>query len=186
MLNISVNPTTGLAKLSLATAIKAGGGVPVTVTFTSNPGTNPVIELALGPQSSTPAVKAYLAEFEAQSSTVYTGTLDANDTRLITYMAGKSATTLDCEVVVTVGTAERQVFPNFPVTVQPPMISGPESSEGGPNYLTEAQSDARYLAIDGASGAARISADGLEIKDTATNAWRLVTFVNGELSFTEL
>lgn len=34
------------------------------------------------------------------------------------------------------------------------------------------------------SGTVRISADGLEIKDTVTNSWRLVEFVNGELSFT--
>lgn len=186
MLNITVNLATGVAKASPTPAIKAGGGVPVTITFSANPGTDPVIELALGPQSSTPAVKAYLAEFEAQSSTVYTGVLDANDSRIIAHMAGKSAQTMDCEVIVTVGSAERQVFPNFPVTVQPPLVAGPESSEGGPVYLTEAQSDARYLAIGGASGAARISADGLEILDTATNTWRLVAFVNGELTFTEL
>lgn len=35
-------------------------------------------------------------------------------------------------------------------------------------------------------GAVRISAAGLEIKDTATNTWRLVTFNAGELTFTTL
>ena len=145
MLNISINLETGIAKLAQASAIKAGGGVPVRITFSSNPGTDPVIELALSPQSSSPSVLAYLDTFDAQSSTVYTGTLEANDSRLIAHLTGKSAQTLDVEVVVTVGEAERQIFPNFPVTVQPPTIAGPESSEGGPVYLNETQSDARYL-----------------------------------------
>ena len=171
MLNISINLETGIAKLAQASAIKAGGGVPVRITFSSNPGTDPVIELALSPQSSSPSVLAYLDTFDAQSSTVYTGTLEANDSRLIAHLTGKSAQTLDVEVVVTVGEAERQPFPNFQVTVQPPIITGPESTEGGGVYL---------------SGAMRISTSGLEIKDTATNVWRLVTFVNGEISYTEL
>jgi hypothetical protein len=36
------------------------------------------------------------------------------------------------------------------------------------------------------SGALRISAAGLEILDTGTNTWRLITFVNGELTFTQV
>ena len=176
MLNISINLETGAAKLAQTTAIKAGGGVPVTVTFSSNPGSSPSIELAFSAQSSSPAVLAYLNVFDSQSETVYTGTLDANDSRLIAALAGKGVQTLDAEVVVTVGDAERQVFPNFPVTVQPPIIAGPSSSEGGPVYLEQGVS----------SGAARISAQGLEIKDAVTNVWRRVTFVNGELSYTEL
>jgi hypothetical protein len=171
MLNISINLETGLAKLAVSSPIKAGGAVPVRVTFSANPGSSPTIELALSAQSSSPSVLAYLDTFDAQSSTVYTGTLDANDTRLIAAIAGKSTLTLDAEVVLTVGEAERQVFPNFSVTVQPPIITGPESTQGGGVYL---------------SGAMRISTSGLEIKDTETNVWRLITFVNGELSYTEL
>jgi len=186
MLNISINLETGVAKLSQATAIKAGGGVPVVVTFSANPGTTPVVELALSAQSSTPAVLAYLGAFASQSQTVYTGILDANDTRLVAALVGKQAQTLDCEIVVTAAGAERQPFPNFPVTVQPPIITGPAASEGGPIYLTEAQSDARYPLIGEASGAVRISTGGLEVKDTVTDVWRLITFVNGELTFTEL
>ncbi len=176
MLNISINLETGVAKLAQSTAIKAGGGVPVVVTFSSNPGSNPVIELGLGPQSSSPTVLAYLDMFAGQSQTVYTGTLDANDTRLIAHLAGKQAQVLDAEVVLTVGDAERMPFPNFPITVQPPIITVPATTEGGPVYLTQGM----------ASGSVRISAQGLEIKDSVTNVWRRITFVNGEFSSTEL
>ena len=185
MLNISINLETGAAKLAQTTAIKAGGGVPVTVTFSSNPGASPTIELALSAQSSTPAVAAYLGDFASQSQTVYTGTLDANDSRLIGLLSGKQTATFDCEVALTVAGA-RQLFPNFPATVQPPIMSGPSTSEGGPVYLNETQSDARYLHAGAAFGAVRVSALGLEIKDTATNVWRRVTFNNGELTYTEL
>lgn len=144
MLNISVNLTTGRATAVQAPVVKAGGDVPVVISFSANPGDNPVIELALSPQSSSPDVKAYLDVFVAQNSTTYTGTLDANDTRLIALLAGKQAQTLDCEIVVTTD-AGRKPFPNFAVTVQPPVITGPESSEGGPVYLVQATADARYL-----------------------------------------
>jgi len=145
MLDILVNTETGVAKPSLTAVIKAGGGVPVRLTFTSSPGDSPAIELALSPQSSSPAVKAYLSAFDAQSETVYTGVLDANDTRLIALLAGKATQTLDCEIVVTAGDAERQPYPNFPVVVQAPIITGPASSEGGPVYVTTASGDTRYL-----------------------------------------
>ncbi len=186
MLNISINLETGLAKPSQSAVIKAGGMVPVTITFTSNPGASPVIELALSPQSSSPTVLAYLDEFDAESQTVYTGQLDANDTRLIAHLAGKEAQVLGCEAVVTTVADGRRPFPNFPITCQQPTIVGPAASEGGPVYLTTAQGDARYPIIGEASGTVRISADGLEIKDTATNVWRRVTFINGEIRYTEL
>jgi hypothetical protein len=138
MININVNLATGTAALAQTTAIKAGGGVPVRITFSVSPGTNPLIELALSPQSSEPTVLAFLDEFSAQNSTVYTGTLDANDTRLIAHLEGKQAQTLNGELVVTPSGGTRRPFPNFPITVQAPVITGPESSEGGPVYLTDA------------------------------------------------
>ena len=176
MLNISINLETGVAKLAQTMAIKAGGGVPVTVTFSSNPGTSPSIELALSAQSSSPVVIAYLNTFASQSETVYTGTLDANDTRLLELLSGKGTQTLDCEIALTVGSAERQIFPNFPVTVQPPIIAGPSSSENGPIYLEQGV----------ASGFVRISSAGLEIQDSTTNVWRRISFADGSLTFTEL
>jgi len=145
MLNISVNLETGQARLAQTTAIKAGGDVPVRVTFSANPGDNPVIELALSPQSSEREVLAYLDVFEAENSTTYLGTLDANDTRLIDHLVEKATAqvSLDAEVVV-FADGSRRPFPNFSVTVQSPTITGPETSEGGPVYLTQTQSDARY------------------------------------------
>jgi len=176
MLSIAINLETGLAKPAQTAAIKAGGSVPVMITFSANPGTTPAIELALSPQSSTPTVLAYLNTFAAQSQTVYTGFLDANDTRLIAHLVGKSTATLDCEVVFTPSGGVRRPFPNFPITTQPPIITGPATSQGGPIYLP----------IGSASGAVRITGAGLEIRDTSTNAWRRLTFVDGELVFTQL
>lgn len=145
MLNISVDLQAGLAKLAQATTVKAGGGIPVVVTFSNNPGLNPAIELSLGPQSSAQTVVAYLDVFATESQTVYTGTLDGTDNRLIGLLAGKQALTLSCEITYTVTGALPRRFPNFNVTVQPPMVTGPETSEGGPVYLTTGTGDARYL-----------------------------------------
>lgn len=165
MLNISVNLETGLAKPSQAATIKAGGSVPVTILFSSNPGSNTVIELALSPQSSSPEVVAYHDEFVAQNQTTWTGTLDANDTRLIELLTGKQSQNLSCEVVVTSDSIERRPFPNFAIAVQSPTIVGPETSEGGPVYLVQSTADARYLRasqalaeIDAAGPASRAAA----------------------------
>lgn len=54
------------------------------------------------------------------------------------------------------------------------------------SYLNAEQSDARYLQRGSEFGAARISAAGLEIKDSVTNVWRRLSFVDGELTFTQL
>ncbi len=185
MLNISINLETGVASLSQTTAMKAGFGVPARITFSANPGASPTIELALSAQSSSPSVLAFLDEWEAQSSTVYTGTLDANDTRLITHLVGKQQQQLDCEIVLTVG-GDRRGFPNFAITTQPPIITGPETSEGGPVYLTETLGDARYPGLGTIYGHLRITANGLEIRDTVTNVWRRITFADGQLTFTQL
>ncbi|MEO8204879.1 MAG: hypothetical protein ABI615_01770 [Chthoniobacterales bacterium] len=149
MLNITINLATGQAKPTQTAVIKAGGGLPLTITFSESPGANPVIELAFSPQSSSPSIVAYLDEFDAQNETVYTGVLDANDTRLIGLLTGKDAQTLNCEIVVTTTAGGRIPFPNFPVTAQQPLLTGPASSEGGPVYLTEALGDLRYQTLAG-------------------------------------
>lgn len=153
MININVNLATGTAALAQTTAIKAGGSVPVRITFSVPPGSNPLIELAISPQSSAPTVLAYLDEFSAQNSTVYTGTLDANDTRLIEHLQGKQQVTLNGELVVTVDGAPRRPFPNLPLTVQAPVITGPASSEGGPVYLTDAMLASKAEAESGTNNA---------------------------------
>lgn len=147
MLNISVNLETGVARLAQTTSIKAGGGVPVRVTFSSNPGDSPAIELALAPESSAASVLAYLDDFEAENTTTFLGTLDANDTRLIEHLTGKDQQTLALELVVATAGSPRRPFPNVALTVQAPKIVGPQSTEGGPVYLTQSQSDARYLQV---------------------------------------
>ena len=133
MISITLDLDAGTAKLTAPTTIKAGGGVPVTITLNRNPGGAISFQLALGPQSSTQAVLAYLDEFAAESETIHKGVLNTNDVRLIAHMVGKQTATLDCECAWTLG-GERQIAPNLPVTVQPPMVAGPESSEGGPVY----------------------------------------------------
>jgi hypothetical protein len=176
MLNIFVNLETGVATLSQTTAIKAGGGVPCIITFSQSPGTDPAIELALSAQSSSPIILAYANAFTAQNETVYSGTLDANDSRLLSALASTASQTLNCEIILTAAGEERQIFPNFPVTVQKSVISGDPSTEGGPTFLAQGV----------ASGAARITSGGLEIYDTSTHVWRLVTFVAGTITYTEV
>ena len=174
MLNIFVNLETGVATLSQTTAIKAGGGVPVVISFSQSPGTDPSIEIALSAQSSSPTILAYLNSFSSENETTYKGTLDANDSRLLAALDTVATQTLNCEIVVTASSSERQIFPNFAVTVQKSVISGSPSSEGGPVFLVQGT----------ASGAARITSAGLEIYDTTTHVWRLVTFVAGAITYT--
>jgi len=144
MLNITINLEAGIARLATASPIKAGGAVPVRLVFDTNPGA--VLEaasLALSAQSSTPAVLAYLDVFEKQSALLYTGSLNSNDVRLLAHLAGKQAQTLDCELSLDFAGSDRQVLPNFAVTVQQPIVTGPEASEGGPVWVTESPEDGK-------------------------------------------
>ncbi len=143
MLNIEANLETGTAKLTQAIPIKAGRAVPVTLTFSSNPGDNPGIELAFSPQSSSPTVVAYLGTFDRQNETTFTGMLNASDTRLATALAGKEQQVFNCELTLT--NSDSVPFPNFQVTIQRPILSGPGTTEGGPIYVTQTSGDARYL-----------------------------------------
>ncbi|SRR5581483_7429326 len=141
MLNITLELSTGLAKLTSTTAIKAGAQVPVTIITqqsgaNQSPGENPYFQLALGTQGSSPAVKAYLDDFTAENDYTFTGVLDCSDTRLIDYMNGKGVVSMDFELDWTVDD-ELQIAANFAVSVQPRIISGPTTSEGGPTYLTQ-------------------------------------------------
>lgn len=138
MLNIQINMAAGSAKLATATPIKAGGSWPVKLVFDSNPGELTTAALALSPQSSTPEVLAYLDVWEKQNATTYTGTLNTNDVRLLAALAGKQAQVVDCELRFSFDGGAVRVFPNFSVTVQPPVVTGPEASEGGPVWVDEA------------------------------------------------
>lgn len=135
MLDLAVNLNEGTATLARSTAVKAGGTIPVRITFSTSPGAAPGIELAFSPASGTPEVLAYLDEWHAQNSRVWLGALNTNDSRLITHLAGLTAATatVSVELVVTVDSAPRP-FPNFPVTVQKPVITGPVGAATGPVY----------------------------------------------------
>jgi len=134
MIQVSIDFANLIAQAVKAPVIKAIGVVPVSIVFASDPGTVQTLELALSAQSSSPEVVAYLNTFSKQNATTYTGFLNAGDTRLVALMAGKQTTTCDCEIAITVA-GEREVCPNFPVIVQSPIITGPESTEGGPVYV---------------------------------------------------
>lgn len=138
MIAIQLNLDTGIATLPQATIIKAGGAVPVQITLNRDPAGDCAFQLSLGPQSSVPTVLAYLDVLEAQNATVFLGRLDANDARLMAYLAGKQTAPLNCELAWTLD-GERQIAPNTTVTVQPPQVVGPQSSEGGPVWPTPEQ-----------------------------------------------
>ena len=145
MITINIDISTGIAKPTQSAVIKAGAQVPVRILFSASPGTVTDLQLAFSAQSSSPAVLAFLDVFDAQNATTFTGTLDANDTRLLAAIAGKQNLPLDCELAWTAD-GKALAAPNFTVTAQPRVIAGPASSEGGPVWLNETQSDGRYEA----------------------------------------
>ena len=146
-MNISITLGDPSAKASGIGTIKAGGGVPITATFDTTPGVGAALELTLTTASSSPMVLAYLGSFAEQDSTTYTGVLDASDTRLMTAIAGSGGFTVNAELRWTVGAAEPVICPNFTLSVQPPALSGPETSDGGPVYFTQAQAQTMFNAI---------------------------------------
>lgn len=151
MIRITINPETGTARAATGVVMKAAGGVPVVLEFATDPGAVAQIEMALSTDSSAPQVLAYLGSFEKQNQKTYTGTLDASDVRLQTTLAEKQMSTVDCELVVTVTGKAPRVYPNFAISVQKPAISGPQTTEGGPTYPTEAPKDGKsYVRRDGA------------------------------------
>ena len=162
MLNLTLDLDTGLAKLAAATTIKAGAQVPVTITTMrgatpTSPGAAPAFELGLGTDATPPVLKAYLATFAAENAHTFTGTLDANDTRLVAFMAGKGTVNFGCEIAWTVA-GELQAAPSFTVPVQPRIIPSNPTSEGGPDYYTEAEVDALLAAgVPGTDSIARAS-----------------------------
>jgi hypothetical protein len=145
MIIINFDLTSGVAKFAQSTVIKQGAQVPVQVVFSTAPGVINSIKLALGDDSDAPSVLAYTDTFTAENDTTYTATLDASDTRLATFMTGKGSAAVDLELGVTLD-GEYQVAPNLSVTVQPRIISGPTTSDGGPSYYTETEAAALLAA----------------------------------------
>ncbi len=148
MIHLTYDPVTGVAKLVLAAIIKLGADVPVRVTFTGAPGTVGALQLALGSPDADSDVLAYTEDFTSESDRVWTALLDASDTRLATFMTDKTATAVNAELVAVID-GIRRVTPNLTVTVQPPIVVGPETSEGGPHYNGGADYDSDDLSSTG-------------------------------------
>lgn len=140
MLTITLDLDTGAAKLAQSATVKVTAQVPVKILtvrggVAESPGALPAFALTLGTDAAPPAVVAYCDTFSTENETTFTGTLNCNDSRLVSYMATKGQTALVADLAWTVD-GETQVAPNFAVTVQPRLASGPEAEEGGPVYLT--------------------------------------------------
>lgn len=148
MITLEFDVATGVAKLAQTATIKVGADVPVKLTFSAAPGTVGDIQLALGSDTPAPTTLAFTDDFASENSTTYTALLDASDTRLATHLSGKGPTTVNVELVCVLD-GVRRVAPNVQVTVQPRVISGPESSAGGPAYLTETQTTALLAPPEG-------------------------------------
>ncbi len=159
MINTTYDLSTDAVKLVTPAVIKLGADVPVRVTFSEAPGELSSLQLALGTDASSPTVLAFTEDFSEEGDNVWTALLDASDTRLATFMTSKGPTAVQAELVAVID-GVRRVSPNFQVTVQPAIITGPETSDEGPTYLTEAQSDARYLSEDQDGGLHKF---GLEV-----------------------
>jgi len=146
MISLTYDITTGLVKVAAPALIKLGADVPVRLTFSADPGDVSSLQLALGTDAADPDTLAFTETFtsEDETDTIWTAVLDASDSRLSDFMSGKGPTLVNLEIVAVLD-GERNVAPNVGVTVQPAIISGAPTSEGGPTYLTDAQTAAAYV-----------------------------------------
>jgi hypothetical protein len=147
MITLTYDLTLDTIKLSAPAIIKLGADVPVRLTFSAAPGEIGAgdLQLALGTDATPPAVLAFTEDFTSENATTWTALLDCTDERLAAFMSGKGPATVKVEVVAVIDGA-RRASPSIDATVQPAIISGPETSEGGPAYYTEAQTDAAIAA----------------------------------------
>lgn len=151
MLRITLDLSTGTAKLAASTTIVSGAAVPVRIEcvragLPASPGADPGFLLGFGPDTAAQSVKAYLDAFAAENETVWTGTLNANDVRLNAFMTGRQSATLKAELRWTDAEAGPQAA-RFTLTCEPGMINGPEESEGGPVYVTAPMLEARLAPV---------------------------------------
>jgi len=161
MITILFNLETGTAKLAATTAIVLGADVPVRVIFSAAPGSVDALQLALGTDAAPPAVLAYTEDFSEVNATTFDGLLDSSDSRLLAFMAAKGPTPVNVEVVPTLDGVRRPA-PHFQLTVQPRIITGPETSDGGPAYYTEGEVDTLVAqrALKTVAAKYRIKSDG--------------------------
>ncbi len=171
MISLTFDLAADTAKLAQNTTIKLGADVPVTVTFTTAPGSVAAIEFALGTDTTSPATLAYTDAFTQVNSTTWMAILDASDTRLVTYLSGLGNTNVSGELVCVID-GRRRVAPNVQITIQPRIISGPTTTDGGPSYYTEDQSDARFVQSGNDTSQHKYGAIPLSAGDDS----RLITF----------
>lgn len=177
MIALNYDLTTGIAKLAQPAVIKLGADVPVKLTFSAAPGDVTSVQFALGTDAAAPAVLAFTEDFEDESETVFLALLDANDARLIAHLAGSALKVVKAELITVIDGA-REVTPNLDVTVQQALVAGPEETEGGPTYYTEAEVDALLLGYAPRTVAAkyRIKTDGaFQLWNADQTKWHTLT-----------
>lgn len=153
MIAIEFNLTTKTARMP-ATTIVRGADVPVRIVFSAAPGEIGAgdLQLALGTDATAPEVLAFTDDFSEENETTWTALLDASDERLAEFLSGKGPTQVNVELTAVID-GERIVAPHLALTVQPAIIDGPETSEGGPTYYTQAQVDALLAGLGGGASA---------------------------------
>lgn len=157
MIDLTFDPVTGVAKLVAPAIVKRTADVPVRVTFAPAPGEVSGLQLALITADADASVLAYTEDFASEGARVWTATLDANDTRLATFLTGKASAPVNVELIAIIDGA-RVIAPNLGITAQSTGVTGPETTEGGPRYYTQEEVDDLLAALGG--GAATWGAIG--------------------------
>lgn len=145
MIIINFDIVAGTAKLSATTTIVQGADVPVQVVFSAAPGTTGAIAVALGTDAAPPVILAYTNAFESENPTTWNALLDSSDSRLATFMTGKGPSAVNMQVSAVIDGVQL-IAPNVSITVQPPIVTGDPTSDGGPTYFTQAQTTAAIAA----------------------------------------
>lgn len=138
MIDLLFNLATGTAKLASAAVLKPGGDVPVRLTFSTAPGVVGALQLGLGSDTATPAVLAFTDTFAMESAAVWTAVLNANDTRLIAFMAALTSAVVILELSAVLD-GQTLITPNLPATVQQRLLTGASPGTGGPVYYQTAR-----------------------------------------------
>jgi hypothetical protein len=100
--------------------------------------------------------------------------LDCSDTRLAAFLTGKGPTSVNLEASAVLNGVQI-VAPNVAVTVQPAIVTGPTTSDEGPTYYTEAQTNSAIAAAVAAFSA------GLTLNGLLPNGAPLRVTANGAL-----
>jgi hypothetical protein len=135
MIAIDFNPETQVAKLAFVQPITAGADVPVRITFSPVPNEVSALQLGLVSDAASPATLAWTDDFHAENANVWEALLDANDSRLLDALAGKTTLQVGIAIRCTIDGAGL-AHSALRLTATPPVLDGPESTVGGPVYYT--------------------------------------------------